>query len=406
MRVLLSAYFCHPNRGSEASVGWNWLREVAKRNEVWALIYAGQGQAEAVQRAVSELPYADHIHLIPIAVPQFFAQHLYRVRYEIWHKEAFRVAEELVQRERIELIHHVTIAAWWNCGHLWQLGPPFVFGPISGAQRSPRAGYAFLPLRSRINEWIREETFKFAWRFWRRPRAAVRNAALVLVANPETETYVRKIRKHNSVKFMTECGIATAEESKLPRIVSPTSATNLLWSGRLIPTKNFGLLLEALAQVPVDLSWHLHVAGDGPHLAYWQQRVISARLAQRITFLGRIDYAGMAEEYQGADVFVFPSLREATGTALLEAMSHGLPAIALDIHGASTVLDDGCGVLVPVMCREQMVVDFRDAIIKLCRDRGLRETLGAAARQKIAAAYLWEMRGEQMQSVYNHFGGQ
>ena len=53
-----------------------------------------------------------------------------------------------------------------------------------------------------------------------------------------------------------------------------------------------------------------------------------------------------------------------------------------------------------------MVVDFRDAIIKLCRDRGLRETLGAAARQKIAAAYLWEMRGEQMQSVYNHFGGQ
>ena len=32
LKVLLSAYACEPNKGSEPGVGWNWLIEIAKLN--------------------------------------------------------------------------------------------------------------------------------------------------------------------------------------------------------------------------------------------------------------------------------------------------------------------------------------------------------------------------------------
>lgn len=37
MKILLSAYACEPNKGSEPGVGWSWAIELAKHHEVWAL---------------------------------------------------------------------------------------------------------------------------------------------------------------------------------------------------------------------------------------------------------------------------------------------------------------------------------------------------------------------------------
>lgn len=40
MRVLISAYACEPNRGSEAEIGWGIVLELAKENQVWVITRA------------------------------------------------------------------------------------------------------------------------------------------------------------------------------------------------------------------------------------------------------------------------------------------------------------------------------------------------------------------------------
>lgn len=35
MKILLSAYACEPNKGSEPGVGWSWATEYAKQHQVW-----------------------------------------------------------------------------------------------------------------------------------------------------------------------------------------------------------------------------------------------------------------------------------------------------------------------------------------------------------------------------------
>lgn len=404
MKILLSAYSCHPNKGSEPGVGWNWLKEISKDNEVWVFIYVGQDQKESVAEAVATLSYSDNVHIVPISVPKFFRNRLYRIRYEIWQGKAYQLAKDLSSAIRLDVIHHVTIAAWWNCGYLWKLNVPFVFGPISGAQQTPKVAYSFLRLEDRIYEYARSLLFSLVFRMWQRPRRAIKKAKVVLAANPETETKIREIRKNNYVIQFSEIGInSVVEKNKVSS--SAKASIKLLWSGLLIPIKNFGLLWEALSELPANIKWSLRVAGEGKLLSYWKDEVKRYDLTQHISFLGRIDYSKMKEQYQWADIFVFPSLREATGTVVMEAMSYGLPMVALDMHGASIVLDNSCGILIPVITKEQMVKDFSDAIVKLCNNPELRRKMGEAGRRKVKENHLWEKRGKKMNEIYREIIG-
>ncbi len=401
MRILLSAYACHPDRGSEPGIGWNWLKELSRENEVWAFIYAGQGQKEAVQKAVVELPYRQNIRIIPITVPRFFHDRLYRIRYEIWQWRAYKVAKSLLQKVKIDLIHHVTIATWWNCGHLWKLNVPFIFGPISGAQQAPRATYPFLRFRDRVYEWIRTLLFKLSWRMWRRPRRAIKEARLVLVTNAETGKKVKKIRKDTPTILFSAVGVRRViDEDTKTHVGKATKSINLLWSGRLIPCKNFRLLLESLSELPANINWSLRVAGGGRLFDYWKKKIKQRGLQNQISFLGKIDFSQMGEQYQWADVFVFPSLREGTATVMVEAMSYGLPVIALNMHGATIVLDDSCAIRIPVASKEQMIRDFRDAIIKLYNGPELRRKMGEVGRRRVEENYLWEKRAKKINKIY------
>ncbi|MBE1531767.1 glycosyltransferase [Actinomadura algeriensis] len=94
--------------------------------------------------------------------------------------------------------------------------------------------------------------------------------------------------------------------------------------GRLVPTKRFDLLIEALARPALDAA-RLLVVGDGP------QRDGLARLAAARGVEGRVILAGATADVAGAlaamDVFAAPSVQETFGLGVLEALAAGLPVL-------------------------------------------------------------------------------
>ena len=284
---------------------------------------------------------------------------------------------------------------------MWKLNVPFIFGPISGAQQVPEIGLSFLRISDLIYEKLRIILFRLSWRFWQRPKRAIKKAILVLVANSETEKKVRKIRKNKQVILFSEVGIDKVVKNH-NRLSSYKNGEriNLLWAGRIVAHKNFGLLLEALVGLSSEINWCLHVAGKGHLLEYWKRKVIKKDLQRYISFLGEVPFSKMSEHYKWANVLVFPSLREATGTVIIESMSHGVPVIAFKIHGASSVLDESCGILVSVINKQQMIRDFRNAIITLYKNPQHRIKMGEAGRNKVIQNYLWEKRGAKMNDFY------
>ena len=134
--------------------------------------------------------------------------------------------------------------------------------------------------------------------------------------------------------------------------------------GRNHPKKNYVTLIEAVARLAAwsDRPFQLQIVGNG--VRDLGAQVERLGLSGRVRLSGQIggpDSAGgvpvlpsggLVELYKSADAFVFPSLLETFGIAIVEAMAAGLPVIVGDSPGCRDVVRDG---------RDGLVVPARDA---------------------------------------------
>lgn len=414
LKILISAYACSPDKGSEEAVGWNWIKEISKKNDIWVLIKKNEMQnRRKFHKYVSELPHKKNIRLIFISLPLFkrktigiiyslmkyFPNINYiteRVDYYFWQVEALKVSKRVIRKSKIDLVHHVTYASWVRCGYLWKLGLPFILGPVSGSQYIPLKAYPFLRIRDKIVESLKIPLNKM--HYFLNSRSALQKASLVLPATYETLNDIRKVRGRKPTILFTEVGInSVAKKSKKKRIGDPI---NLLWVGKLVPRKNFGLILEAVKRLPSDMDWNLRVAGSGFLASYWRKKVKKAGLERKIKFLGQVSYAKIKELYLSSDIFVFSSLREGTPNVILEALSCGLPVISLELNGPKVVINEENGILIKVANKEKMIYDFSNAIKKLANDPQLRKSMGLKGIETCQKHYLWSKKGELMNKYY------
>jgi glycosyltransferase involved in cell wall biosynthesis len=162
----------------------------------------------------------------------------------------------------------------------------------------------------------------------------------------------------------------------------------ILTLSRISPEKGQDLLLESL------LYWErnggfperplsLVICGEAAFMQgkrhLHKLRRLAARLRHvRTHFPGHVTGDRKRAFFALADVYAFPSRHESYGLTLLEAMVHGLACVALDTHGARSVLTPSNGVLV----RHQ---DLAGTILHLLGDEALRQSLGASARDAALA---------------------
>jgi glycosyltransferase involved in cell wall biosynthesis len=125
----------------------------------------------------------------------------------------------------------------------------------------------------------------------------------------------------------------------------------------------------------------------------------AARKMVNVEFFGRVDNVG--DYYSAMDVFVFPSREEALGSAILEAMSCGVPVIGSNVGGIPEVVKPGeNGFLFDSGDAEALF----DRIAALAEDAPLRERLAAGARA-MAHGRRVEVVAEEYAAVYRRVLG-
>jgi glycosyltransferase involved in cell wall biosynthesis len=161
-----------------------------------------------------------------------------------------------------------------------------------------------------------------------------------------------------------------------------------VYSGRLLRGKGLETLLEAFAVVArenTDLNLALLGSGEGQALSVEDElrRSVAARgLADRVRFAGRVER--VEDTLRSADLFVFPSIFEALGIALVEAAACGLPAVASRTGGIVDVVADGrSGRLVAPGDAPALA----DALRGLATDGALRAAMGREARAVALARF-------------------
>jgi glycosyltransferase involved in cell wall biosynthesis len=95
-------------------------------------------------------------------------------------------------------------------------------------------------------------------------------------------------------------------------------------------------------------------------------------------------------------VLVLPSVVEAFGLVLIEAMACELPVIAVDAHGPARIVAPGTGWLVPPDDEAALA----DALIAAANDREERRRRGASASLHARSQYGWQGVTKQVSRVY------
>lgn len=137
MKVLYSAFECNPGIGSDAYVGWSWVKEMQKMAEVHVL--TNEGNKTNIEAYVNEHPNIHatfHYVSIPLGLKKMLkGRKGYFASYVIWQRYAYKYAKKLNDMIHFNISHHVTIADFRVIGLLWKLEIPFVLGPLGGVRK-------------------------------------------------------------------------------------------------------------------------------------------------------------------------------------------------------------------------------------------------------------------------------
>lgn len=139
---------------------------------------------------------------------------------------------------------------------------------------------------------------------------------------------------------------------------------------------SFRLLAEAL-QPLLPFSWTLDLIGDGP--ARPGLEATFAPLGSRVNFRGALSAPDVTRALTQADLCLWPAVNEAYGMALLEAQAAGVPVVAGNFGGVSSIVADGVSGL---LTRPWDISGFTAATRRLLEDVCLRRRMGEAARAK------------------------
>ena len=166
--------------------------------------------------------------------------------------------------------------------------------------------------------------------------------------------------------------------------------------GRLVHRKGQDVLIEAMPAIITEVPQaHILMIGEGPYRSYLENRVKSLGIQERVTFIGRIQYADLPRYICAGDVFVMPSRSrlaglevEGLGIVYLEASACGLPVIAGNSGGApDAVLEGETGLVVDGTKKE----DVAAATIALLLDADRSKAMGLRGRQWIIQEWRWDI---------------
>lgn len=200
---------------------------------------------------------------------------------------------------------------------------------------------------------------------------------------------------------VTEVTVNMSEIKNLSDRKRANNGCVFLVAGRMIYRKGLDFLLDALIRIPQNLDYQVRIVGDGPELEHLcSRRNDNSNLTKHVYFTGEIPYKDMEKEYAMADVFIMPSIRETTGTVLLEAISKGIPVITINKFGGATLIDENTGWLYNGSDQESYIENLKTAIMECIENPGEVVRRGNNARKK-AERYTWQEKNKKYQKIYD-----
>jgi len=397
MKVLLSAYACEPGKGSEPGIGWHWAIEIARRGHRVTVLTRANNRAN-IEAGAAHCGFPANVEFAYYDLPGWVCALKRRLGvtlpyYAWWQWGAYRFATKLHSEHRFDLVHHITFGAIRHFSFMGRLGLPFLLGPVGGGETSPFWLRWHTGWRGGLIDTLRDVA-NAGSRFDPIARQASRHAAAIYAKTPETlRVLPRECR--SKAQWRLEMGSDYYGESA-PASPVAEDRKRILFVGRFIYWKGMALGLQVFARaLAADPALSLTLVGKGREEERWRRLAERLGVSNRVTWISWLPQPELQKLYASHGLLLFPSLHDSSGSAVLEALAHGLPVVCLKLGGPGVIVDDSCGRAIDTRhgSVDRLMNDMAQAIL----DFTARPDAWAAASARARAAtarWTWSDRVE------------
>ena len=302
-----------------------------------------------------------------------------------FQRRAVRLVQTLL-RDCPESIVHFTAPVSPVLPYLRIPKATVVIGPINGNIHHPPAlrdresiGYRLQRCLHPLLQLVNRVTF-----------SGKRRADVVLVAGGE------RTRRSLLLSGCREGQLVDSMDSgvldrlcETPRIAHSGRNLAFVHNGRLVSHKGTDLIIKSLKRTrnPIELD----IIGRGPELDKLKALTQELSLQNRVKFIEWVaDHRDLATRLRRYRAFVFPSLAEANGIVVQEAMVMGLPVIAVNWGGPSLLVTADTGILIDPVGEEYIIDKLAEAMDSLAEDGKLAERMSVTGRRRaVENGFLW-----------------
>jgi glycosyltransferase involved in cell wall biosynthesis len=401
-RILVSAYAVNPYKGSEDGTGWNLINQIARSQK--AIVVTRKNNREPIERYLSEnnVPNALNLSFEYYDLPSILRFYKKGERGALLYFYLWQLfLPFMVMKRKIEfdIAHHLNFHNNWTPTFLWILGKPFVWGPIGHHPVIPYRFAMEYGLSYLIIDRLKYFVKILFWRCDPFLRISLHKANAILAVNVSEKLVHRKFR--NKITIMP----AVASERVL-RSDQIKSGFNVLSVGRFVALKGFDITIRSFAVFYFSLpeesrsNVKLTLVGKGPEKNRLRKIAKENNVEHAIEWIEWVEKSKMAEIYQQADLFLFPS-HEGAGMVIPEALSYGIPILCFKNYGPGKLTDNTCALRVRYNRYDDAINQFSSSLHNLFYNHKLRNQLSKNAFLKWEKELCWEAKSPVFEKIYS-----
>lgn len=401
-RVLVNAYACSPNMGSEPGMAWNWCANLAMYCELF--IITEDEFRDKIEAVVPTLPQGENMHFYFNSVTSEVREMCWNQgdwrfywHYRQWQKRTLGIAKQICTEHKIDIIHQLNMIGFREPGLLWKIeGPKFIWGPVGGMESMPIAYLKGAGVKTILFNRLKNFINSLQYRYQPNVRRAVKRADAIIAATSGCQKKLQNFYQRE-VFLINETGCEVIE--RLAKIRNE-SHLNLLWVGKMDFRKQLNLAIEVLGNLK-DLDVELHVCGSGSDEQicgmYYLAELKEVR--DKLNYHGIVSHEEVLRLMQNSDLFLFTSIMEGTPHVVQEAIANQLPVICIDTCGQGDCVKENYGIKVSLSNPAQTVQEMVTEIRKLYGDREKLKTLSLNCF-KASKTMSWESKVKAMTDIY------
>ena len=406
LKILINAYACSPNMGSEPGMAWNWVSNLAKYCEVH-IITEGEFQ-DKIEDVVPKLEQGKNMHFYYNPVSDEIRKmcwnqgdwRFYKY-YKEWQWKTYCMAKDICSKQYIDVLHQLNMIGFREPGYLWKLSKetdiPFVWGPIGGLKQFPAAYLQGAGLKMKV--FNRLKNFLNIWQLKndKRVSEAFETAKLLVSSIPDSYNAIKRYKGLESI-VIPETGCFLFED--IPLVRFDEKEFHVMWVGKFDFRKQLPLALKAIAMTG-NPKVILDVYGSGS-----DEQVDSAKsfadtlgISDKVVWHGNQSNGVVMNAMRQAQLFFFTSVSEDTSTVVLEAVSNRLPVLCFNACGMAAVIDDKVGRKIPLTTPLQSVQDFSKMLNEFEGNRDLLKQMSENCKQR-QIDLSWDEKAKTMVGWY------